>query len=133
LRQGRSQEAVTAFKAALRLDPNHLQTLVWLARTEAVDYDASARNGAEATQLAERAATLTAGNDPFVLDTLAAALAEAGHFNEAQQTLQRALQLLTSAGDTNTAALAARLRLYQAGQPYREAFTNAAEEIPAQR
>lgn len=133
LRQGQSQEAVGRFQGALQLDPNHLQSLVWLARTRAADFDSGARNGPEAVQLAERAGALTGGNDPFVLDTLGAAFAEAGRFNDAQQTIQRALQLLATAGDTNDAPLKARLRLYQSGQPYREAFTNAVADSPAAR
>jgi protein O-mannosyl-transferase len=127
LRQGNSPEAVTQFEQALRLDPDHLQTLVWLARTRAADPEAQVRNGAKAVALAEHAAELTGGNDPFVLDTLAMAYAEAGQFTAAQQTIQRALELLTAAGDTNTAELRARQSGYQSGQPYREAFQSRPE------
>jgi protein O-mannosyl-transferase len=132
LRQGRSQEAGRQFSRALQLDGNHLQTLVWLARTRAGDDDPWARDGVEAVNLAERAATLSGGNDPFVLDTLAMAYAEAGRFNDAQQTIQSALNLLAAAGNTNTAELVDRQKLYQAGQPYRESFTNAPGINPAQ-
>lgn len=125
LRQGRSIEAVAQFQEALRLDPNHLQTLVWFARMRAADYDPRARNGAEAIQLAQHAVELTGGSDPFVLDILAAAYAEAGRFADAGQTLQRARQLLATTGDTNSAAVTTRLQLYQRQQPYRESFTNA--------
>jgi len=133
LRQGRSQEAVSQFKAALRLDQNHLQTIVWLARVRAADDDGQARNGDEAVLLAKNAATLTGERDPFVLDTLAAAYAETGRFDEARQTIEHAVQLLASVGDTNTATLAARQQLYQLRQPYRESFTNAVEANPVQR
>jgi len=133
LRQGRSQEAVSQFEAALQLDPNHLQTLVWFARTRAADLDPAARNGTEAVSLAERAVSITGGNDPFVLDTLAMAFAEAGRFHDAQQALQRALELLSTAGDTNTAPLAERQKRYQTAQPYRESFTNSAAVNPAAR
>lgn len=127
LRQGRSQEAVGQFKEALRIDPNHMQTLVWFARVRANDFDGQARHAVEAVALSKRAVELTGGNDPFVLDTLASAYAEAGRFIEALQTLDRALQLLSKSGDTNTTALLARQRLYQAKQPYRESFTNATD------
>jgi len=133
LRQGRSLEAVSQFKEALRIDPNHLQTLVWFARTRAADLDPQARHGSEAVNLATQAVALTGESDPFVLDTLAAALAESGRFVEAEQTLQQALQLLSSAGDTNTATLTARLQLYRLKQPYRESFTNAAGGNPGER
>jgi protein O-mannosyl-transferase len=127
LRQGRSLAAVAEFKEALRIDPDHLQTLVWLARVRANDFDGQARHAVEAVALAKRAVDLTGGNDPFVLDTLAAAYAEAGRFIEAVQTMHQALQILSQSGDTNTAALVARQELYQAKQPYRESFTNAAD------
>ncbi|HEX5218066.1 MAG TPA: tetratricopeptide repeat protein [Verrucomicrobiae bacterium] len=127
LRQGRSQEAVVEFKEALRIDPNHLQTLVWFARTRAVDFDPQVRQGSDAVKLAKQAVEMTGEGDPFILDTLAAALAESGRFVEAEQTLQRALQLLSDAGDTNTTALTTRLQLYRLKQPYRESFTNAVE------
>ncbi len=133
LRQGRSQEAVGQFKEALRIDPNHLQTLVWFARVRANDFDGQARHAVEAVALSKRAVELTGGNDPFILDTLASAYAEEGRFIEALQTLDRALQLLSQSGDTNTTALIARQRLYQAKQPYRESFTNAPDAIPTQR
>ncbi len=133
LRQGRSQEAVGQFKEALRIDPNHMQTLVWFARVRANDFDGQARHAVEAVALSKRAVELTGGNDPFVLDTLASAYAEAGRFIEALQTLDQALQLLSQSGDTNTTALSARQRLYQAKQPYRESFTNAPDAIPTQR
>lgn len=129
LRQGRSREAAQEFLIALKIDPNHLQTLVWFARVRAVDYDPQARHGEEAVAMAKRAAEQTGESDPYVLDTLAAALAESGRFVEAEQTIQQALRLYVSAGDTNAAALTDRLRLYQMKQPYREAFTNTVETI----
>lgn len=133
LRQGRSREAAQEFLIALKIDPNHLQTLVWFARVRAADYDPQARHGEEAVAMAKRAAELTGESDPYVLDTLAAALAESGRFVEAEQTIQQALRLYASAGDTNAAALNDRLQLYQQKQPYRESFTNAVEAKTAPR
>ena len=117
LRQGRSREAAEQFQAALQVDPNHLQTLVWFARMRAADYDPQVRHGVYAVAMAKRAVELTGESDPYVLDTLAAALAESGRFVEAEQIIQQTFQLLSNADDTNTAALKARLQLYQLKKP----------------
>jgi Flp pilus assembly protein TadD len=124
LRQGRSGDAVAQFREALRLDSNNVQALVYLARVLAADRDARVRNGAEAVSLAERANALSGNSQSFMLDTLAMAYAEAGHFGEAEQTLNQALERATAGHETDAlAAIQARLKLYQSRQPYREDFT----------
>ena len=75
-------------REALRLRPNDLALLNNTAWTLATSPNASVRNGVEAVALAERAAKLSAGNDPAVLDTLAAAYAEARRFAEAAATAE---------------------------------------------
>jgi Flp pilus assembly protein TadD len=128
LRRGQSGEAVKHFREALRLGSDDFQTLTWLARVLAADKDSGVRNGAEAVSLAQRANDLTGGEQPFVLDTLAMAYAEAGHFKEAQDAAQKAIELATAAGaQKNVPEMQQRLQLYQAGQPFREDFTKAAE------
>ena len=125
LRQGDSAGAIANFRAAQRLAPNDFQTLTLLARVLAADQNPQRRNGTEAVALAEQANALTAGMQPFVLDTLAMAYAEAGRFAEAQRTAQAALQLATAAGTTNNIpVLQQRLQGYEAGRPYRAATTN---------
>jgi hypothetical protein len=82
--------------------------------------DASARNGAEAVQFAERAARLSGGNDPAVLDVLAAAYAEARRFPEAAKTARRVLPSLALPNGSRRVALRQRLRRPPqalAGQP----------------
>jgi protein O-mannosyl-transferase len=126
LRQGRSLQAVAQFRQALRLEPNQLLSLTWLARVLASDTNPLARDGAQAVALARQANELSGGGQPFVLDTLAMACAESGRFKDAQAAVQKAIDLATAAGAQDTvAAMQQRLRLYQAGQPYRESFSNA--------
>ena len=48
--------------------------------------EGSLRNGNKAVELARQANTLTGGENPAILHTLAAALAEAGRFTEAVET-----------------------------------------------
>ncbi len=124
LRQGRDTDAVARFRDALERAPNDLQGLIYLARVLASDEKPAVRNGAEAVAVATRANALTGGSQPFVLDTLAMAYAEAGQFREARQSVQSAIDLARKAGDKNAVlAMQARLRLYEMRQPYREEFT----------
>jgi tetratricopeptide (TPR) repeat protein len=128
LRRGQSAEAAKHFRDALRLGPDDFQTLTWLARVLAADENSAVRNGAEAVSLAQRATELTGGEQPFVLDTLAMAYAEAGRFKEAAEAVQKAIELATAAGVVkNLPEMQERLKLYQAGQPYREDFAKRAE------
>jgi cytochrome c-type biogenesis protein CcmH/NrfG len=105
----------------LKAAPASLAALDLLARILATSPDAQTRNGAEAVRLARRAADLTGHTNVQVLDSLAAAYAEAGRFPEAVQTAQDAMQRASGAGQTNAAVqLAERLKLYQSQRPLRE-------------
>ena len=56
-----------------------------------------------------------------MLDTLAAAYAEAGRFDDAVKTTEEIRARAVSAHDTNTVDMARqRLELYKAGKPYRD-------------
>ena len=78
------------------------------------------RDGAAAVKMAERANQLTGYREPEMLDTLAAAYAEAGRFPEAIQTAQKAVDLASSADKDELAKdIESRMHLYQAGRPYR--------------
>ncbi len=81
--QGRLDEAIVHYQEAIRLnpdDPSAYNNLAWIRATHP---DPELRNGAEAVRLAERACALWKDRDPNLLDTLAAAYAEAGRFPEA--------------------------------------------------
>lgn len=123
LRHGQSAEAVKHFRAALQLAPNDFETLTWLARVLAADKNPAVRNAADAVSLAERANDLTGGEQPFVLDTLAMAYAEAGRFQDAQKAVQKAIDLAENGAKDMLPALQDRLRLYQSNTPYREDFS----------
>jgi Flp pilus assembly protein TadD len=75
----------------------------------------------KAEQLAKRADQLAGGTNAVVLATLAAAYAEQGRFDEAKQTVQRAIELAQAQGNAGLGnALQGHLKLYQAGQPLRD-------------
>jgi protein O-mannosyl-transferase len=121
LQKGRVAEAIGHYQKALQIEPANVQVqnnLAWLLATGA---DASLRNGSKAVELAQQANELSGGSDPAILDTLAAALAEAGRFSEATRTAQKAMELARSAGQQNLVKeLDSELKRYQAGLPCRE-------------
>jgi Flp pilus assembly protein TadD len=129
LRHGDGVEAVKHFRVALQISPNDFETLTWVARALAADKNPAVRNGAEAVSVAEQATNLTGGQQPFVLDALAMAYAEAGRFQDAQKVVQNAIEIATASGSTNMIpALQERLRLYQSNTPYRDDFSRASSK-----
>ena len=113
--------ALASWRAGLRAEPNHLALLSQTAWVLATCPEAAARNGAEAVELAQRAVQVSGGKDPAVLDTLAAAYAEAGRFAEAVETLRQALALATEQNaQPLIEGLKARMALYAAKTPFRE-------------
>jgi len=119
LQRGRVEEAIAHFQQAVQIEPAEpaaQNNLAWLLATCP---QASLRNGSKAVELARQANALTGGENPVILHTLAAALAEAGQFSEAVETAQHALRL---AGAQSNTALAGQLqlemKLFQAGMPF---------------
>jgi protein O-mannosyl-transferase len=120
-RQGRFLDAVEHWRDALRSEPNRIVVLNQLAWVLATCPDASVRNGAEAVELAQRAVQLSNAQQPAVLDTLAAAYAEAGQFPQAVQTVRKALDLATRQNDqVLVKSISAKIAIYEAGAPYRD-------------
>jgi Flp pilus assembly protein TadD len=114
LQNGQTPEAIRQFKETLKLVPDNAQTLDNLAWLLATASPASLRNGAEAVEFAERAARGNGGKDPSVLNTLSAAYAEAGRFEEAVSTAQQALRLAAARSDSAlVATLQNEIKLYQ--------------------
>jgi tetratricopeptide (TPR) repeat protein len=126
LKQGRDLEALPYFRQALQIDPDNLQVLIYLAQVLASDENPKVRDGRAALTLASTANALTGGTQPAMLDVLAMACAEQGHFDDAQKAAQEALNLIKASGMTNAATIVQqRLQLYQNHQPFRQSFTNA--------
>jgi tetratricopeptide (TPR) repeat protein len=119
--RGQVQEALAQWREALRVRPDYVPALNEAAHVMAACSEESARNGPEAVKLAERAVKLSGGQEAIYLDTLAAAYAEAGRFNEAVETARRGLEIATGRGQSQLReGLAARMRLYEARKPYRD-------------
>jgi len=115
---GDSHSAMEHLRRAAALDPQHWESRSDLAWILATDPDPSLHDPQEAVRIAERAVGLTQRPHSMALDTLAAAYAADGRFDDA----------IASARDAAAAALSARTRvrieerlgLYLDGQPYRE-------------
>ena len=121
LEEGRLEPAIENYNEALRIKPNYAAAINNLAWILATTEDTRFRNPADAVKLAQRACVLTNYKDPQSLDTLAAAYAAAGRFEEAIETAEKAMELAVSAGRKDLATeIQDRLRLYQAHQPYRQ-------------
>ena len=121
LQKGKAAEAIAHFQRALQTRPDYAEAQNNLAWVLATCPQASLRNGNQAVELAQRANQLAGDGNPVVLDTLAAAYAEAGRFPEAVATAQRALQLAGTQSNTALAkALRSQLKLYQAGLPFHQ-------------
>ena len=114
-------ERVALLEAGLeRCDPTP-QLLNDLGYALATAPDPSVRDGERAVALTTRAVEALPG-DPLLLDSLAAALAETGRFEQARVTARRALQGAREGGlpPPVVQLLATHLELVEAGQPIRE-------------
>ena len=118
LEAGREAAAAAAFRQALRLGGRevvYLNDLAWLLATSE---DAALRDPEGALALALEAAEATGRRNPEVLDTLAAAYAAAGRFEEAARSEERALALAEEGGAEDLAAkLRGRLARYRDRRP----------------
>lgn len=107
--------------AALALEPENgmvLNSLAWLYCTCPDD---EIRDGTQAVDLARRAAALEKPANANVLDTLAAAYAEVGQFDDACQTMRQAIAgFKTFLPPAGLEIYRARLALYESGEAYRE-------------
>jgi tetratricopeptide (TPR) repeat protein len=116
---GRRAEAKDELRAALARrpsDPVLLNNLAWMLAT---DPQLGPGDAEEAVALAQRAAH--AAGDAEGYDTLAAALAAAGRFEEAHQAALHALNEARERGDAKAAeGIAERLRGYAAGRRHVE-------------
>ena len=118
---GESARAVEHYREGLRRRPDHPEALNNLAWILATDPDANIRKGGEAVQFAKRACELTRYQRPLLLGTLAAAYAEAGHFDAAVATAREAIARARALGQSGLAEKNQQLlERYQAHQPYHE-------------
>ena len=93
MKEGRVTEALESYTVAVEEDDSNVVVLNNLAWQLAAHPDVAVRDGKQAVRWAEKAAELTKHQDPAVLDTLAAAYAQAGQFRRAVAVAVKALDL----------------------------------------
>ncbi len=113
------QRAIDDYNTAIRLEPNSAVSNDELAWLRATCPDEKFRDGAAAVRLATRACELSGWATAKKLETLAAAYAESGDFDQAVTYQQKALDLRREDADRSNAA-SQRLELYQGQRPFRD-------------
>jgi tetratricopeptide (TPR) repeat protein len=120
--QSKFPESLAQLRTALDEEPNRLFALKLAANLLATCPDSAVRNGVEALSLAEKAKQLSGGNDPGVLDTLSAAYAEIGRFDEALAAEHQAAALADQEGDAALeSSINDHIERYESKEPVREA------------
>jgi protein O-mannosyl-transferase len=119
LEAGRVREAIDQYERTLRIRPDFADAgnnLAWLLATRA---PAQGGDAVRAVELARRACELVDNRDAGYLDTLAAAYAAGGRFNEAVATVEKAIEVAGANGQSKLIPeFEARLRLYRSGRRY---------------
>ncbi|MBN1517867.1 tetratricopeptide repeat protein [Candidatus Sumerlaeota bacterium] len=120
-KQGDVAGAIRHYRAAMEHGGSWIKMVNDLAWFLATNSDSNLRDGMEAVRLAEVACSQTGYRDPAILDTLAAAYAEVGKFQEAVQTANMAAE---KARKNGSVALIREIEkhawLYQQRRPLRE-------------
>jgi len=99
--------------------PSTLASMNNFAWLQATSPKAELRDGLKAIEYATKVCELTGWKKAMYVDTLAAAYAEAGDFTAAVKWQKEAIDLLTEEQPSGwQAEFQARLKLYQAGQPF---------------
>ncbi len=118
---GRIETARACYQSAFRLNPRwpeFANRRAWVLCTHS---DEKERDASLALELAEQATQATHGRELIFLDTLAAAHANLGQFDEAVSISRRALELAAGPSQSGLrAGIQRRLALYESRQPYRE-------------
>lgn len=114
--RGEYSAAIREHMEALKRDPRHAGTFNQLGWIWATCPDPDVRNGERARECATRACELTEWTEPGYLDTLAAACAECGEFDEAVRWQEKAI---ASSTPEMEADLRTRLELYFQRKPAR--------------
>jgi len=118
-RKGDYDRAIADFRQGVKQMPDDESALNSLAWFLATCPDAKFRNGNEAVTNAMKACTISHWRDAYYVDTLAAAYAEIGQFNEAIAYQIKAMSY-DRLDQTNLDDMQKRRALYQQQKPYRQ-------------
>ena len=122
-RQGNPGGAMRDYIQVLKVNPSYIEAYNSMAWIMATSPDDRLRDGRRAVAYAEKAVDNSPPDINF-LDTLAAAYAEAGRFDDAIATENRIISLLAEAQQTDAVPIhVKRMNHYEEGRPYREPIT----------
>jgi protein O-mannosyl-transferase len=117
--RGNTVEAISHYSEALIISPDYEEALNNLAWIYATNRNHKLRNSEKAVRLAEHVCEITGYKSPVILDTLAAAYAEAGLFEKARSTVQKAIKLAEAEGKGKVVEdFRKRLELYDSALPF---------------
>ena len=121
--KGEYGKAAADYSQAIAVDPGFAAAYNNLAWLQATCPEEKYRDGKKAVENALRVRQLDGGKDWHHLDTLAAAYAESGDFEQASQWQEKAITLMAGdkrATEKDKEGLRRHLELYKAKKPYRE-------------
>lgn len=123
------EEAAEDYRRAIKLSPKLGRAYRGAAWLMATCPEERFRNADLAIASARQALALDGDGDYAYLDTLAAAFANAGEFEDAKATQEKAIQI---APDAAASELRSRLTLYRSGEPFRVTSRTAKGEAAAE-
>jgi len=119
--RNKTTEQLEYLRTIIRIDPDSVKALNSMAWMFATHHDARIRNSSEALTLAKKACELTSYKRPDLIDTLAAAYAANGDFDQAVTMQEKTLRLARETQyEILVKELQERLNLYKSGKPYIE-------------
>jgi spermidine synthase len=113
---GRSDEALVQFEQSVKRQPDAYMSLARMAWILATHPDPALLDPTEAIRLAQAADEISPQHDPVVLQTLAAAYAADGQFDQAITVAQSAVDAIVNDADTRLPYLRIQLQAYQNAQ-----------------
>jgi len=119
-RAGQIKESRQSYEEGIKIEPKSITLQSALAWLLATSWDDSARDGQRAVELATKACELTQWKNPLYLDTLAAAHAEAGRFEDAVKWQKKVLEHPEAFPGGAIEEVKKQLKLYESGKPYHE-------------
>ena len=119
MKRGDYGEAIHTLRRGLHASPKDAGLASELAWLLATCPESTYRNGFEATQIAENINKRFNNQRADPLDTLAAAYAEAGCFDDAVNAARKAMELAAAQRNAEFAAqIGSRLAMYERREPY---------------